>query len=143
MINVSIRWLCLSNYDYYPSWTISSLKWGRIHVDIRNHAAIKYQFKVLWLCPGVVIPCITALHTQGPQCLDYRVETYNPMYPTLLFLSVVPVGVCIHKALGRVFVYMQQLTFIFLCCLCAGEVSLIRQCDGVFHFAVNTAHKWL
>lgn len=51
---------------------------------MRAHAAIKYQFKVLSLRPGAVIPHITALHTQGPHCLDYRAETYNPIHPTLL-----------------------------------------------------------
>lgn len=49
---------------------------------IYSHAAIKYQVKVLLLCPGAVIPYITALHTQEPHCLDYRAETYNSIHPS-------------------------------------------------------------
>lgn len=65
---------------------------------IHTHAAIKYRVKVLLLCPGAVIPHITALHTQGPHCLDYRAETYNPIHPTLLCFECCPYGsVCIHS----------------------------------------------
>lgn len=49
-----------------------------------THVVIKYRFKALNLGPGAVIPHITALHTQGPHCLDYRKETYNPIHPTVL-----------------------------------------------------------
>lgn len=53
-------------------------------IHTHTHAAIKYRFMVLSFRPGAIIPHITALHTQGPHCSDYREETYNPIHPTLL-----------------------------------------------------------
>lgn len=65
-------------------------------VRTHAHAAVKYQVKVLSHRPGAVIPCITALHTQGPRCSDYRAETYNSIRPSFsaAVSSVVPVGGC-------------------------------------------------
>lgn len=61
-----------------------------------THAAVKYPFKVLSLCHGAVITHITALHTQGPHCLDYRAETYNPVHSSLLS-PVLSLWECVHS----------------------------------------------
>lgn len=59
-------------------------------------AAIKYQFRVLSLCPGAVIPHITALLSQRPPCLDCRAETHNPSHPSLLSLCIAPAEACAY-----------------------------------------------
>lgn len=89
------------------------------------HAAIKYRFKVLSLCPGAVIPHITALHTQGPHCSDYREETYNPIHLTLLCcvylcIECCPCGsVCIYIPVEIYEHCSSHLTFILLYSLVA------------------------
>lgn len=76
-------------------------------VRIHAHAAVKYQVEVWSHSPGAIIPHITALHTQGPRCSDYRAETYNSIRPSFLpsppLFRVSSLGECVrtHVCLQR------------------------------------------
>lgn len=69
---------------------------------------------VLSLRPGAVIPHITALHTQGPHCSDYREDTIQSYTP-----NSTP---CLHGISMGVCAYVPIL--IYEHCLCTFSISL-------------------